>query len=611
MTGYSGDGLTCTDVNECATNNGGCGGNATCTNSPGSFSCACNSGYTGVAPSCVDVNECATNNGGCDLVNATCTNTPGSRTCACNAGFIGDGLTCAPPPPDAGTTTSEQIAYVRGQVAVGGAATATIGQALVTYLKPLVPDAGSSDLAGFFVQGDQAGPAIFVAIDPATAAGGAAVNVGDRVSVVVATAGHLTGGASYPMAVLSGTVTRHSGGNAVSGLLQNVNGTDFTAPGAVDAVESEYISLAGTLFGPSVSGGQGYTNFGMVTAGTLDAGVMQLRLPVALASTEDLTAGCTVGLAAAPMWRFSSRAQPSVFASPELGAVSCPAPRLLSAIPSALATVKASFDRTLAAATVTPARFTVTQPDGGVGVTVSSATVTGPREVTLTTGAQVNGTLYSLGVSAAVTDSRGKGVDAAANSALFYGTGAGSCFPGVVISGIYGNNAGSTPFNQDFVELHNRGASPVDLTGWSVQYASAAGTSWAVAPLVGVIPPGGYYLVGLATSAGGTPLPTPDVTNTTVNLSGNSGKVALVGSTAPLSGSCPGSAYFDLVGYGSASCSEGSPTLTASPSTWAQRNDAAGATAACVDTNSNAADFVAATGAPRNTSSATNSCTCP
>ena len=42
---------------------------------------------------CADVNECATGNGGCST-DATCTNAPGSRTCACNAGFTGDGFTC-------------------------------------------------------------------------------------------------------------------------------------------------------------------------------------------------------------------------------------------------------------------------------------------------------------------------------------------------------------------------------------------------------------------------------------------------------------------------------------------------------------------------------------
>jgi hypothetical protein len=44
-----------------------------------------------------DVDECGYNNGGCS-VNATCTNTPGSRTCACNPGYSGDGITCTVPP---------------------------------------------------------------------------------------------------------------------------------------------------------------------------------------------------------------------------------------------------------------------------------------------------------------------------------------------------------------------------------------------------------------------------------------------------------------------------------------------------------------------------------
>ena len=45
------------------------------------------------AIACVDINECATDNGGCDL-RTTCTNFDGGRTCgACPAGFKGDGVT--------------------------------------------------------------------------------------------------------------------------------------------------------------------------------------------------------------------------------------------------------------------------------------------------------------------------------------------------------------------------------------------------------------------------------------------------------------------------------------------------------------------------------------
>lgn len=95
----------CVDTNECVTNNGGCGsggGGNTCTNTPGSFQCACATGYVsttsctegGGGCGCVDVNECATSPGPCGTNNPnnpglgnTCTNTPGSFSCGCDSGF--------------------------------------------------------------------------------------------------------------------------------------------------------------------------------------------------------------------------------------------------------------------------------------------------------------------------------------------------------------------------------------------------------------------------------------------------------------------------------------------------------------------------------------------
>ena len=52
----------------------------------------------------------------------------------------------------------------------------------------------------------------------------------------------------------------------------------------------------------------------------------------------------------------------------------------------------------------------------------------------------------------------------------------GFAFPAgdVVISQIYGGNGNA--YKSDYVELFNRSASPINVTGWSVQYASAAGT---------------------------------------------------------------------------------------------------------------------------------------
>jgi len=41
-----------------------------------------------------DINECLTNNGGCHATLGICTNTVGSFTCACISGYHGNGITC-------------------------------------------------------------------------------------------------------------------------------------------------------------------------------------------------------------------------------------------------------------------------------------------------------------------------------------------------------------------------------------------------------------------------------------------------------------------------------------------------------------------------------------
>ena len=166
--------------------------------------------------------------------------------------------------------------------------------------------------------------------------------------------------------------------------------------------------------------------------------------------------------------------------------------------------------------------------------------------------------------------------------------------PNVVISQIYGGggNSGATIKN-DFIELYNRGSVPVNLAGWSVQYASATGTAWQVTALSGSIQPGGYYLVQEAQGAGGTAaLPTPDATGT-IAMSATAGKVALISNSTALTGACPlSSPIVDLVGYGStANCFE-FQFAPAPSNTLADIRAGGGAT----DTDNNSADF--STGAP-------------
>lgn len=168
----------------------------------------------------------------------------------------------------------------------------------------------------------------------------------------------------------------------------------------------------------------------------------------------------------------------------------------------------------------------------------------------------------------------------------------------VVISEVYGGggNSGAT-YTNDFIELYNRTGSSISLAGWSVQYASSAGSTWQVTSLSGSIGPGKYYLVQEAAGAGGTtPLPTPDATGS-IAMSASSGKVALVQNSTALSGTCPtGSSISDFVGYGAANCFEGSAAAPGLSNTTSAIRANGGAT----DTDDNAADFSQGAPNPQN-----------
>ncbi|MBK8810491.1 MAG: DNA/RNA non-specific endonuclease [Acidobacteria bacterium] len=191
--------------------------------------------------------------------------------------------------------------------------------------------------------------------------------------------------------------------------------------------------------------------------------------------------------------------------------------------------------------------------------------------------------------------------------------------PNLVISQIYGGGGlTGAQYTNDFVEIFNRGNSPVSLSGWSTQYASFGGTEFLVTPLGNVtLQPGQYYLIQYASGgATGAALPTPDliapaVTNNAgntfiPNLSSTTGKLALVNSTVRLPAStCPvDPTIVDLVGYGAtASCFEGTRAVDLTATTAIRRNGGG-----CTDTDNNLNDFVSGAPAPRNIATPANSC---
>lgn len=183
--------------------------------------------------------------------------------------------------------------------------------------------------------------------------------------------------------------------------------------------------------------------------------------------------------------------------------------------------------------------------------------------------------------------------------------------PDVVISQVYGGGGErNAPYKNDFIELFNRGATTVNLAGWSVQTAAARSIGWTAIELSGTLAPGQYYLIKLATAGNaGLDLPAADAEGTTA-LNATAGRIAVVRDTAPLSGLvvCPTDAaangkIVDFVGYGSVACAEGVATAVPSATTAVVRRNAG-----CVDTDQNNADFSVAAPQPRNTSTPFNRC---
>ena len=185
--------------------------------------------------------------------------------------------------------------------------------------------------------------------------------------------------------------------------------------------------------------------------------------------------------------------------------------------------------------------------------------------------------------------------------------------PNVIITQVYGGggNTGATYIN-DFIELYNTTPANIDISGWSVQYYAATGTSASVYafPTNTIIPANNHFLIQCGSGGSvGTALPTADA-SCSLNMSTTAGKVVLYNvSTAQtladattLTSVTGKAAYVDYVPYGSTSTPVfGSFTVNLSATTAAIRKYSAG----FVYTSNIGNDFSVATPNPRNSSIAT------
>jgi hypothetical protein len=189
------------------------------------------------------------------------------------------------------------------------------------------------------------------------------------------------------------------------------------------------------------------------------------------------------------------------------------------------------------------------------------------------------------------------------------------------ISEIYtrGGEAGAA-FQNDFVELFNRGNTDVDISGWSLNISNFAGTPPNLqisstslkifSSPKNIIKPGGHFLIRFGgNGSSGQPLPTPDIDLNPVPISESGAEIILVAKDQSLPFSfCPAApdltgVVVDYVGYGTAICYEGTVTLAPPPDKSLTRVGGG-----CTDNNNNLTDFSFATPNPHTQQDAVTPC---
>jgi hypothetical protein len=363
--------------------------------------------------------------------------------------------------------------------------------AAVTYVRPKL----GSDPAGFFVQGETTGPALFVAVDPTTLDPVPAV--GDIVSLEVSGTAVVAG---LLRATAIGAFTRTAIGADISTLVQDASSVDLVA--ALDEFDSELITVDATIANTFGACSAPYVCAQITTEGvTTASNGLRFRTIPTVIDAFGVRVGCVIKIGPTPLWRFSDpsgapQAQPSAWVVEDLTVTSCPAPVVASAASDGTTSVTVNFNTPVDPASVTAGAFTIDK-----GVTVSAATADG-RSVVLTTSELALETEYTVTVAASVTDLVGTALSRATNTATF--SVAFAPISDFVINEVDYDVVDAE--TTEFVELFNAGPTPISLVGKFLIFVNGNGNAEYILATSGtartdlaaagaVLEPGQYLLV--------------------------------------------------------------------------------------------------------------------
>jgi len=311
-------------------------------------------------------------------------------------------------PPDSPIDPSDGIAAARAAaecMTTIGCPDLRLGifRVTVTSVRPQI--IGNGNPAGFTIQAQQMGPALFVGVDPTTLT--PPLHVGDVVSFTITGVSHLPEHRATSLRDLTVVQT----GTDVTPLLKDISSS--TALG----YDAELVTVTGTV-ASNLRGsfsGPGFAEVQLDTAGIQGNPKFVVRGPSALLSGVDMTMGCHITISKAPFIIYTFFGEGStifynigVYGASDYTLTGCAPPKIQLAVALSATSVKLTFDRNIKESSVMAdgSQFTFDN-----GLTASAATVSG-KTITLTTSAQSPRTNYTMTVANSVTDLQGSSVAA-------------------------------------------------------------------------------------------------------------------------------------------------------------------------------------------------------
>lgn len=345
---------------------------------------------------------------------------------------------------DAGDLNPSQlIEDVRN--ALEGAIDMPISGATVTYLKPAV----GTEPAGFYIQVDPRGPALFVEVDPVSLSPQPAP--GDTVAFrALAKAAP----AQQQMVTALTDFVRLASGADIEELRQDVSSASDLVS-AVHAYDNELIFLQGMVTRYFEYGGEAHQRAVISTTGLPSNPDISLRLPDSLVASlgPNLQPGCSFSLHGV-LDPYYDRAQPSAWRAENITTGTCiNGLALTGAGVSAPQTIVAVFSRNVDELSIisVSTQFTL-----GAGPNFVSAHVVNNRVYLQMDSQLVPNQPYTLTVSITVRDTLGLGVSPTANTAQVLS----QELPLVINEVDYDQI--DTDYHE-FIELKNTGSAAVDL----------------------------------------------------------------------------------------------------------------------------------------------------